>query len=399
MKCIFSILVVLLLNFTALSAFAYPDVSITAATYTTLDGPAHHGISIETAGIDDPNLVFYELNIKEDSGNPYYPPYQVYNNEIPPYDMKIFTIPYRNGVLALQSDEKYCVRIRAYYNTSEYSSWVENCGVELEVASASSEDADDDGLTEDEEYEVGTDPQNPDSDGDGIDDGDEVENGSDPNGYLFPDLIVRTTNIDFGEGDPFGRYLNQHSYIEIDNSGDDVALIEEIKVINGDTDSFKVGAFPELLSHIPIDNVVRIPVSFIPTKKGWLSAFVQISSSNNPEELELIELTGTGVGVPDCNILSTELDFGEVNINEPAAQVQYITVSNTENSDAPFGFTISTTNGEFAPGLRAYTLAPGKQIAVPVFFKHSTLGAQEGFLEIHSIACGTQQVKLMGVVQ
>lgn len=142
MKCIFSILFVLLLNFTALPAFAYPDVSITAATYTALDGPAHHGISIETTGIDDPNLVFYELHIKEDSGNPNYPPYQVYNNEIHPYDMKLFTIPYRNGVLALESDEKYCVRIRAYYNTSEYSSWVENCGVELDVASASNVDWD-----------------------------------------------------------------------------------------------------------------------------------------------------------------------------------------------------------------------------------------------------------------
>lgn len=402
MKLSFHILLILFSTFMASSAFAYPDVSITAASYTTLDGPAHHGISIETAGIDDPNLVFYELNIKEDSGNPYYPPYQVYNNEISPYDMKLLTIPYRNGVLALESDEKYCVRIRAYYNTSEYSNWVENCGIEFEVASASNEDVDSDGLTENEEYEVGTDPQNPDSDGDGIDDGDEVENGSNPNGYLFPDLIVRTPDIDFGEGDPFGRYLNQHSYIEIDNSGDDIALIEEIKVIDGNEEgsanSFKVGAFPALLSHIPTDNVVRIPVSFIPTKAGEISAFVQISSSNNPEELELIEVTGRGIGVPDCSVSPTELYFGIIDINEEDVQVQYVTVSNINSPDAPFGFTLSTTNGEFAPGLRAYTLSPGKEIDVPVFFKHSTSGMYEAYLEVHSIACGTQQIKLSGRV-
>ena len=41
-------------------------------------------------------------------------------------------------------------------------------------------DTDDDGLTDDEEEELGTDPNNPDTDGDGIPDGDEVDNGTDP---------------------------------------------------------------------------------------------------------------------------------------------------------------------------------------------------------------------------
>jgi hypothetical protein len=41
-------------------------------------------------------------------------------------------------------------------------------------------DDDDDGLTNDEEEELGTDPDDPDSDDDGINDGDEVDNGTDP---------------------------------------------------------------------------------------------------------------------------------------------------------------------------------------------------------------------------
>jgi thiol-disulfide isomerase/thioredoxin len=41
-------------------------------------------------------------------------------------------------------------------------------------------DADDDGLTNAEEEELGTDPRVADTDGDGVDDGTEVENGSDP---------------------------------------------------------------------------------------------------------------------------------------------------------------------------------------------------------------------------
>lgn len=42
-------------------------------------------------------------------------------------------------------------------------------------------DSDDDGLSDEEEEDLGTDPNDPDSDDDGIDDGDEVDCGSDPN--------------------------------------------------------------------------------------------------------------------------------------------------------------------------------------------------------------------------
>jgi hypothetical protein len=42
-------------------------------------------------------------------------------------------------------------------------------------------DTDGDGLPDDRELELGTDPKNPDSDGDGLNDGDEIDFGSDPN--------------------------------------------------------------------------------------------------------------------------------------------------------------------------------------------------------------------------
>ena len=45
-------------------------------------------------------------------------------------------------------------------------------------------DLDDDGLTNEEEEELGTDPNDPDTDDDGTNDGDEVDNGTDP---LDPD--------------------------------------------------------------------------------------------------------------------------------------------------------------------------------------------------------------------
>ncbi|MFN5620728.1 MAG: Ig-like domain-containing protein [Flavobacteriales bacterium] len=47
-------------------------------------------------------------------------------------------------------------------------------------------DCDNDGLTSDEEADAGTDPGNPDTDGDGISDGDEVDNGTNPINFCDP---------------------------------------------------------------------------------------------------------------------------------------------------------------------------------------------------------------------
>ena len=51
-------------------------------------------------------------------------------------------------------------------------------------------DSDEDGLSDDEEEDLGTDPDDPDSDDDGVNDGDEVDCGSDP---LDPNSKCTTT--------------------------------------------------------------------------------------------------------------------------------------------------------------------------------------------------------------
>jgi hypothetical protein len=55
-----------------------------------------------------------------------------------------------------------------------------NTGTDSITVIVESTDTDGDGLTDDEEEEIGTDPNNPDTDGDGINDGDEVGQGTDP---------------------------------------------------------------------------------------------------------------------------------------------------------------------------------------------------------------------------
>ena len=94
------------------------------------------------------------------------------------------------------------------------------------------DDADGDGLTDEEEAEWGTDPENPDSDGDGYDDGDEVEGNTDPleaadhpyaGGWPIDACradVVPTGNSegDIAENftlmDQFGEYVRLHDFCD-----------------------------------------------------------------------------------------------------------------------------------------------------------------------------------------
>ncbi|MBI2340440.1 MAG: choice-of-anchor D domain-containing protein [Deltaproteobacteria bacterium] len=396
--------------------FSYSDVKISGVSSADFEGPAHHGLVVETEGISDPNLTYYEVNIKEDTGNPFYPPWEVYATELMPYDTGLkLNIPYRNGILALKAGTQYCVRVRALFG-SDYTDWAEECGITLTV-SGSSTDVDGDGLTETEEYGYGTDPNNSDSDGDGVDDGTEIAEGGDPNEALHPQFQVNTASINFGKGNAFGQYPNQHQYIEIENVGDDVALIDSVTVQNvfpyffGSKEVFKVGSFPSSLTHIPPENVVRIPVSFIPKRNGSFHAKVVIESSNNPEEIAEIELTGRGVEIPKCDISPDSLDFGTVSVADQEVLTKELTISNKSSllgskmiglfggSDYPLGFTISSSNSQIVPGLRSFVLPEDTEITVPVLFRHTEAGNFDGTLEIKSFQCGTQAIEVKGTVE
>lgn len=395
------VLFLLLFSIYSMPAGAFPAAHISSVQSGNFEGAAHHGLIIETPGIADPNLTSYEIQIKPDSGGPF-PPWKVYSTEVMPQDGQTINVPYRNGTFALVAGERYCVRLRAVYGNS-VTAWSDQCGIDLTDRTFSSDDSDSDGLSDDNEYAIATDPFDPDSDGDGTNDGTEVANGTNPNDLpLFPDLLIRTAGIDFGEGDIFGNRRNQHQYIEIQNVGDAPAHIDSIVVHAdaGSVDVFHVGHYPHSLTNIPPDDTLRIPVSFIPTASGPVSAHVEIQS-NNPTPLADIPLTGTGDDrVPTCGVSPAVLDFGTVDVEDQAASVKYVTLSNNPPaSDLPFEFTLSSTVDSMAPGLRQYSLKPGEEINIPVFFQHAEPGSYEGFLEIHSAYCGVQKVTLKGTAE
>jgi Tol biopolymer transport system component len=87
------------------------------------------------------------------------------------------------------------------------------------AAQIGEEDTDGDGLTNDREIELGTDPENPDSDGDGLLDGNEVERGTDP---LNPD----TDGDGLSDGDEVQRGTDP---LNPDTDGDGLSDGDEVQ--------------------------------------------------------------------------------------------------------------------------------------------------------------------------
>ncbi|MBI4411687.1 MAG: hypothetical protein HY541_04305, partial [Deltaproteobacteria bacterium] len=158
-------------------------------------------------------------------------------------------------------------------------------------------------------------------------------------------------------------------------------------------------------------NVVRIPVSFIPRRNGLFRAKIVIESSNNPEEIAEIELSGRGVEIPKCDISESSLDFGTVSVDDQGVLTKDLTISNKSSfpgsrmislfggSDYPFGFTVSSSNSQFAPGLRNFVLPEDTELTIPVLFRHTEVGDFDGTITIKSFFCGEQTVEVKGTAE
>lgn len=405
MKKIIFVLLTLCVASWEMTVQAFPNVSITSVTPGSLEGPIHHGLIVDTQGITDPNLTSYEVQIKPDTGGPL-PPWLIYSTMIQPYDGKLINIPYRNGIAAITTTQPYCVRVRGIYGET-VTAWDQRCGLHFEPLTGPEVDTDGDTLPDIREYVMGLDPRDTDSDRDGIGDGIELASGRDPLRPYIPNLAMRTpTLMDFGLGNPAASYRSQHQYIEIENTGDEVAMIESITVAADDgssvADVFHVGAFDHNLSHIPPQNRVLIPISFVPHRRGLVSARLNVVMQGSGL-FQTVSLRGQGVQIPDCQVTPVSLDFGNPSVIDQEVLVHDVVLANRpaagdtqppNDDNTPWNFVLSTTHPELAPGLRGFQLARGEDLRLPVIFPHMNAGNYNGQLEIRSFACGTQRVSI-----
>ncbi|MEH0667543.1 hypothetical protein H4F18_14635 [Vibrio scophthalmi] len=114
-------------------------------------------------------------------------------------------------------------------------------------------DSDTDGLTDAEEIELGTDPNNPDSDNDGILDGAEVANGTDPTDSNSGPVVVDadgdglTSDVDPDDSNP-----------DVDNDGltDGEEVAQGTDPLNPDTDGDGVGDADDLVNQVIAGDIV-----------------------------------------------------------------------------------------------------------------------------------------------
>ena len=386
---------------------AFPQANILNVQSSAIEGPAHHGLVVQTSGITDPSLSFYEVSIKPDSGGPF-PPWATYNTEIQPYDSALLVIPYRDGIFSMRADTRYCVRVRAVYG-SQTTAWAQRCGIQINVPASPAGDSDRDGLSDADEYARGLDPNNRDVDGDGLSDGLEVGEGSDPEQEQVTRLVIRQPILNFGDGNRFGTRANQHQYLEIENVGDAPARLNFFEIPEGEDvdfrDTFKWGALPEFIPAIAPQNIVRIPIDFHPVRRGPINGSLQLNG-NTDQPLPAIQLSGNGVGFADCQINPYHLDFGTVAVNDQNVLTRSFTIANLSgnddlppNRDAPLVFTLSSSDSEMVMPFHRYRLGVGEEIEVPVVFTHLTAGEHNGAITVQSPDCGIVNVEFQGTAQ
>lgn len=371
---------------TSIHAFSAPQ-SLQIQPATSLPRAIHHGLLLTFDPIVTPSLISFKAEVSPDNATTWF----LFQDSIRPYDNRSIILPYRSAHYGLATGKDYRIRLCANYG-SEIQCTISEIFRVPAISSQDSPDEDDDILTNNQEYNYGTDPRNPDSDNDQMADPFEVARNMDPNLSQIPTLSVDVTSLNFGAGDAYGVELGQHKLFTITNRGRRVLRISNGLWSGNNPTQFR--HFNKMLEvvEVPPHQSRTIAVDFLPQASGPANAKLDILSDDIAHFPTSISASGFGVGLAHLKVESDpRLNFASTAVGTDS-HPKTIVVSNPA-SDRPLtisAFTRQTLNFLVLPG--RFILPPGKSRTVQVIFAPEWAGSYEGLLEVRGGNAGDQNL-------
>jgi hypothetical protein len=277
------------------SAFESPRIhSITQIS--GLPAPVHHGINIGIDPILDPSLTAFKVRVRPSAGGDWI----LYDDQLKPYNSAVLTLHFRGRHYAFATESDYLLELCAVYGMAG-----EECGrqeFQLSPVRGDEGDPDNDGLTNEEEYNLGTDPRNPDSDNDDISDRFELEYALDPNLHQLPILEILPFDGDFDAGNPYGDGPHQHRALVIRNSGERPLRIFDVLLNSRPEAAFQINDQFRIASHLAPGQEVGIPIDFLPPTAGFSNGSLIILTDDRTQYPVELPLSGQGMGVANMKV-------------------------------------------------------------------------------------------------
>jgi hypothetical protein len=210
-------------------------------------------------------------------------------------------------------------------------SWKIAHGLDVNDPTVASQDPDGDGLTNLQEFQLGTDPNNPDTDGDGISDGAEIANGTNP---LDPNSPIKTFTQNC-QASIANRsvQVNPNGTFAIPNVPADIGFYR-VRVVCKDPDSVRSGQ-SGFLSLVPNGETIATNIKIGEVDPAPISVALASPSNNLTQVGQTAQLTATGT-MPD----GTTRDVGT-----PALGTLYISSNPAIAAVSPTGLVTAISRG------------------------------------------------------
>ncbi len=265
-------------------------------------------------------------------------------------------------------------------------------------------DTDGDGLTNLQEYQLGTDPRNPDTDGDGIPDGMEVQLGTNP---LDPDtdhdglsdgqelkLGTNPLNPDTdGDGIPDGIEVQLGTNPLVP----DPTTTVQGRVLNG-ANIPVTGAAVVVFGLITgvTDGTGFFSISYVPSQIGMITAVARVTVNNVILQGQSIPASGVTRGVTNVGII--QLGQSNGGISGVVTNVQNLAVVNAQvtiNIGGQLRSTNTDVNGQYA----FIEIAPSSFLVIAVDPATGLQGQAAGVLGANSSAVANIQLSASGTIK